>query len=60
MKDKEKELVGSLLTKNVLGVEDNESVGILEGCLILLLGLILVILLFIMLITKRTPFDWLM
>ncbi|MHB8040944.1 hypothetical protein KOG77_003740 [Streptococcus oralis] len=60
MKDKEKEPVGSLLTKNVLGVEDNESVGILEGCLILLLGLILVILLFIMLITKRTPFDWLM
>ena len=56
MKDKEKEPVGSLLTKNVLGVEDNESVGILEGCLILLLGLILVILL----ITKRTPFDWLM
>lgn len=54
MKDKEKEPVGSLLTKNVLGVEDNESVGILEGCLIL------VILLFTMLITKRTPFDWLM
>ena len=60
MKDKEKEPVGSLLTKNVLGVEDNESVGILEGCLILLLGLILVILLFTMLITKRIPFDWLM
>lgn len=60
MKDKEKEPVGSLLTKNVLRVEDNESVGILEGCLILLLGLILVILLFTMLITKRTPFDWLM
>lgn len=60
MKDKEKEPVGSLLTKNVLGVEDNESVGILEGCLILLLGLILVILLFTMLITNRTPFDWLM
>ncbi|WP_195327933.1 hypothetical protein [Streptococcus oralis] len=60
MKDKEKEPVGSLLTKNVLGVEDNESVGILEGCLILLLDLILVILLFTMLITKRTPFDWLM
>lgn len=60
MKDKEKEPVGSLLTKNVLGVEDNESVEILEGCLILLLGLILVILLFTMLITKRTPFDWLM
>lgn len=60
MKDKEKEPVGSLLTKNVLGVEDNESVGILEGCLILLLGLILFILLFTMLITKRTPFDWLM
>lgn len=60
MKDKEKEPVGSLLTKNVLGVEVNESVGILEGCLILLLGLILVILLFTMLITKRTPFDWLM
>ena len=60
MKDKEKEPVGSLLTKNVLGVEDNESLGILEGCLILLLGLILVILLFTMLITKRTPFDWLM
>lgn len=60
MKDKEKEPAGSLLTKNVLGVEDNESVGILEGCLILLLGLILVILLFTMLITKRTPFDWLM
>lgn len=60
MKDKEKEPVGSLLTKNVLGVEDNESVGILEGCLILLLGLILVILLFTMLLTKRTPFDWLM
>lgn len=60
MKDKEKEPVGSLLTKNVLGVEDNESVGILEACLILLLGLILVILLFTMLITKRTPFDWLM
>ena len=60
MKDKEKEPVGSLLTKNVLGVEDNESVGILEGCLILLLCLILVILLFTMLITKRTPFDWFM
>ncbi|MDU3459936.1 MAG: hypothetical protein E7F48_09370 [Streptococcus oralis] len=60
MKDKEKEPVGSLLTKNVLGVEDNESVGILEGCLILLLGLILVILIFTILITKRTPFDWLM
>ena len=60
MKDKKKEPAGSLLTKNVLGVEDNESVGILEGCLILLLGLILVILLFTMLITKRTPFDWLM
>ena len=60
MKDKEKEPVGSLLTKNVLGVEVNESVGILEGCLILLLGLILVILLFTMLITNRTPFDWLM
>lgn len=60
MKDKEKEPVGSLLTKNVLGVEDNESVGILEWCLILLLGLILVILLFTMLITNRTPFDWLM
>ncbi|OFR42559.1 hypothetical protein [Streptococcus sp. HMSC062H02] len=57
MKDKEKEPVGSLLTKNVLGVEDNESVGILEGCLILLLGLILVILLFTMLIAKWSPFD---
>ena len=57
MKDKEKEPVGSLLTKNVLGVEDNESVGILEGCLILLLGLILVILLLTMLITQWSPFD---
>lgn len=57
MKDKEKESVGSLLTKNVLGVEDNESVGILEGCLILLMCLILVILLFTMLIAKWSPFD---
>ncbi|MBA1351652.1 hypothetical protein HRJ32_06190 [Streptococcus oralis subsp. oralis] len=57
MKDKEKEPVGSLLTKNVLGVEDNESVGILEGCLILLMCLILVILLFTMLIAKWSPFD---
>ena len=60
MKDKEKESIGSLLTQKVLGVEDNESVGLLEGCLVLLLGLFLVILLFTMLITKRTPFDWLM
>lgn len=60
MKDKEKEPVGSLLTQKVLGIEDNESVGLLEGCLVLLLGLFLVILFFIMLITKRTPFDWLM
>lgn len=60
MKDKEKVSVGSLLTKNVLGVEDNESVGILEGCLLLLLGLFLAILIFTMLITKRNPFDWLM
>lgn len=57
MKDKEKEPVGSLLTKNVLGVEDNESVGILEGCLILLMCLILVILFFTMLIAKWSPFD---
>ena len=57
MKDKEKEPVGSLLTKNVLGVEDNESVGILEGCLILLMCLILVIRLFTMLIAKWSPFD---
>lgn len=57
MKDKEKEPVGSLLTKNVLGVEDNESVGILEGCLILLMCLILVILLFTMLIAKWSTFD---
>ena len=57
MKDKEKEPVGSLLTKNVLGVEDNESVGIIEGCLILLMCLILVILLFTMLIAKWSPFD---
>lgn len=57
MKDKEKEPVGSLLTKNVLGFEDNESVGILEGCLILLMCLILVILLFTMLIAKWSPFD---
>lgn len=60
MRNDEKEPVGSLLTQKVLGVEDNESVGLLEGCLVLLLALFLVILLFTMLITKWTPFDWLM
>lgn len=57
MKDKEKKSAGSLLTQNVLGSEDNESVGILEGCLVLLLALFLVILLLTMLITKWSPFD---
>lgn len=60
MKDKEKEPVGSLLTKKALGDKSDGVEIILAGCVGLVLALILFIILFIIFITKWTPLDWLM
>lgn len=60
MKDKEKEPVGSLLAQKVVEDKDTDSEILYAGCVGLVLALFLFIILFIIFITKWTPYDWLM